>query len=96
MSTEKIYPKGLRVFPKHQNAPDFVIAEVIVTPNELFAWLKENQSLLKDYKGEKQLRLQMLNGNKGMYFVVNTFEPSESKPEAKRVVNDISSSNLPF
>ena len=73
---EKIYPSGLRTFPKNEKAPDFVLGTLLITPNELFAWLKENENLLTDYKGSKQLKLQILNGNKGIYFVVDTFKPT--------------------
>lgn len=74
MATEKIYPKGLRTFAPHEKAPAFVLGTLIITPNELFAWLKENPQLLKEYKDEKQLRLNILNGDKGIYFVVDTYE----------------------
>lgn len=87
MTQIKIYPKGLRTFPKNEKQPEFVLGSLVITPNELVSWLRENESLLTDYKGEKQLRLQMLNGNKGIYFVVDTY--SKDKELTK---ND----NLPF
>jgi len=74
MSTEKIYPKGIMVFPPHEKAPSFVKGDVIISPNILFAWLKENAELLSDYKGEKQLKLQLLEGNKGLYLNVLTYQ----------------------
>lgn len=95
MSTEKIYPKGLRVFPKHANAPEFVMATVVISPNELLAWLKENTHLLTEYKDEKQLKLQMLNGNKGPYMVVDTYVPQTQTAQAQPQTN-LSKDNLPF
>ena len=103
MATEKIYPKGIMCFPKHASAPSFVIGTVVITPNELFKWLKENESLLTEYKGEKQIKLQMLTGSKGPYMVVDTYKKdsqTESAPEMKG--NDFdgtsngSSDSLPF
>jgi hypothetical protein len=73
MTQIKIYPKGLRTFPKNEKQPDFVLGTLMITPNELVSWLRENESLLTDYKGTKQLKLQMLNGDKGIYFVVDTY-----------------------
>jgi len=75
MAETKIYPKGIMCFEKHKNAPDFVLGSMVITPNQLMAWLRENEGLLTEYKGEKQLRLQVLNGNKGMYLAVDTYKP---------------------
>ncbi len=80
---EKIYPKGIITFPKNDKAPDFVLGSMVITPNDFFAWLKENEKLLVEYNGKKQMKFQILNGNKGLYFVVDTFVPTpkaETKP----------------
>lgn len=79
---EKIYPKGLRTFPKHEKQPDFVLGALIIDPNELFEWLQENKHLLTEYKEKKQLKLQILRGDKGISFVVDTYKP-EPKAEVK-------------
>jgi len=75
---EKIYPKGMITFPKNEKAPDFVLGTLIISPNELNAWLRENENLLTEYNGKKQLKLQILNGNKGIYFTVDTFVPKSA------------------
>ena len=87
MTNIKIYPKGLRTFPKNEKQPDFVLGTLMVTPNELINWIRENESLLIEYKGNKQLKLQMLNGDKGIYFVVDTYS------KQKQFEKD---DNLPF
>jgi len=92
MATEKIYPKGVRCFPKHEKQPDFVLGAMVITPNELFAWLKENQHLLTEYKSEKQLKLQILTGEKGIYLTVDTWKPTETAAKPERVKQD----DLPF
>ena len=74
--SETIYPKGVRIFAPHSNAPDFVKGTVIITPNELFKFCKENEEYMTDYKGEKQLKLQLLENDKGLYVKVDTWKPS--------------------
>ena len=91
--SEKIYPKGIITFPKNEKQPDFVLGSMVITPNDLFAWLKENESLLTDYNGKKQMKFQVLNGDKGVYFVVDTFVPTP-KAESKPAIEEDNS--LPF
>lgn len=75
MSNEKIYVKGLRTFKPNEKAPDFVKGTLIISPNELMEFLRENEGMMTDYKGTKQLRCQILDGNNGLYFTVDTFKP---------------------
>jgi hypothetical protein len=77
MKKEKVFPKGMMAFKPNEKAPDFVKASVMVTPNELISWLKENSDYLTDYKGNKQLKLQLLENEKGLYFVVDTYQPTK-------------------
>lgn len=77
MSTEKFYPEGMRAFSPRQGGPDFVKGTLVITPNALFKWLKENPSLLTEYNGEKQLKLQILDGKKGLYLQVDTYKKAE-------------------
>lgn len=82
MAEDKVLPKGIRFFDKHDNAPDFVIGSMVITPNQLVAWLKENPSLLSEYNGEKQIRLQVLKAKSGgLYSVVDTYKKGEQKPQ---------------
>ena len=80
---EKIYPAGIRSFKKKDNQPDFVIGTVVITLNELVKFCKEKPELLSEYNGEKQLVLQHLSGNKGPYFVVDTYKPKEKEEESQ-------------
>jgi len=77
MKKEKVFPKGMMAFKPNEKAPDFVKASVMVTPNELISWLKENSDYLTDYNGNKQLKLQLLENDKGLYFVVDTYQPTK-------------------
>lgn len=85
---DQILPEGLRFFPKHANAPDFVLGTMIITPNTLFAWLKANPELLTDYNGDKQVRLQLLNSKQGkLYAAVDTYKAEpKSKPAPRQTL----------
>ncbi len=81
---DQILPEGIRFFPKHANAPDFVLGTMVITPNDLYAWLKANEQLLSEYQGKKQIKLQLLNSKQGkLYAAVDTYkaEPKASNPE---------------
>lgn len=92
---EKIYPKGIMCFPKNEKAPEFVLGTMVITPNQLMQWLRENEGLMSEYKGEKQLRCQVLNGNKGIYLQVDTYKKTEGATTGNQngVVTD---DDLPF
>lgn len=92
MANEKIYPKGIMCFKKHEKAPDFVIGTVVITPRDLIDWLKTNEKYLTDYNGAKQLKLQMLSGTKGPYMVVDDYKANASEPKATPAPID----DLPF
>ena len=81
--SEKIYVKGLRTFKPHEKAPDFVKGTLIITPNELVQFAKENEQYLTEYNGSKQLKCQILDGDKGLYFVVDTYKPDSKGSTSK-------------
>lgn len=73
---DQILPEGIRFFPKHQNAPDFVIGSMVVTMNDLFEFCKQRPELLTEYNSKKQLKLQLLRSKEGkLYAAVDTFKP---------------------
>lgn len=78
---DKIFPEGIRIFKPRQGAPDFVKGYVVITPNTLIAWLKKNPDFLKEYNGEKQLNLDLLEGKQGLYVAVNTYQKQGAKEE---------------
>jgi hypothetical protein len=86
--TDIIFCEGVRVFAPHDNAPDFVIATVIITPRELVDWIKENSDVLVQYKEEKQLNLQLLESKAGdLYFAVNAYGSEREPAKAKQVAS---------
>lgn len=101
MAQEKVFPKGISVFPPRNGAPEFVKGSVVVTIDDLVQFAKDNEQYLSEYNGKKQLRLDLLDGTKnGLYFQVNTFKPQQPATDGKShaatpMVDDLDS-QLPF
>ena len=85
--------EGVRLFELSKNAPDFVIARGVITPNELVAFLKNNPKFLTEYEGAKQVKFQILTPKEGgaPYMSLDTFKPNSG--EAPKKDDD---SDLPF
>lgn len=85
MADDKVLPQGLRFFAPHDNAPDFVIASLVITPNELVQFLKDNPTLLTEYNGKKQIKLQVLRAKSGtIYANVDTYKKGEQQPKQQQ------------
>lgn len=77
---EQILPEGIRLFPKHEKAPDFVIAAMVITLSDLEKFFKDKPELLTEYNGKKQLKLQILKSKDGKpYATVDTFKKTGSR-----------------
>ena len=59
--SERITAKGIRAFKPHEKAPSWVKASVVISVNELNDFIRANESLLTEYNGNKQLKLQLLH-----------------------------------
>jgi hypothetical protein len=93
--SEKVYPKGLRTFPPRAEAPDFVKGTLIITLNEFFNFCKERPDLMTEYNDQKQLKCNILEGDKGLYFQVDTWRPdANQQPEPQPEVDG--NNDLPF
>ena len=79
---EQKFPKGIRAFKPRENAPDFVVTELVINLKELGIFWRENDDLLTDYKGEDQLKLTVLKSKDGTKhnIQVNTFKPKTDVP----------------
>ncbi len=77
---EKIFADGIRAFGPRQGAPDFVIGQLLITPNDLIAWLRANPDYLQESQYGKQIRfdIQRSKDGTGINCPVNTYR----KPEA--------------
>lgn len=98
MSDEKILPKGIRFFQKHEKAPEFVLGTLIISLNELVQFCKDNPSLLSEYNGQKQLKLQVKKSKGGnLYADIDTYKPGQSAPEPSPTANkEQPGDDLPF
>jgi hypothetical protein len=75
---DQIFPKGVRLFNKHEKAPEFVIGSLVITLNELVQFCKDNPSLLTEYNGQKQLKLQIVKTKSGnLSATVDTYKKEE-------------------
>lgn len=83
---EQKFPKGIRAFKPRENAPQFVVSELVIDPKELVQYCNDNKNLLTDYKGADQLKLTVLLSKDGTKhnIQVNTFKPK------------VESTDLPF
>ena len=99
---DKVFAKGIRTFAKKDSQPDFVLGELVITPNELFAWLKgEGAQYLTEYKDVKQLKLQVTKSRDGgLMLAVNTYkkdaQPQESYANASTSSAKKDEDSLPF
>jgi len=95
MADQKL-PEGIRLFQKNDNAPDFVIASMVITLDDLTKYFKENQDLLTEFNSKKQLRLQILKSKEGKpYAAVDTFKPTPKVQNRNVEVIELES-DLPF
>ena len=93
---DKVFAKGIRTSAKKDSQPDFVLGELVITPNELFTWLKgEGAQYLTEYKETKQLKLQVTKSRDGgLMLAVNTYKPQSQTEAPKPKVED--TDGLPF
>ena len=98
---DKIFPKGLRIFKKNDKFPESVICSMVVTPDELNAFCIDNPNLMTEYKGQQQLKVQVLRSIDGnLYCAVDTWKPSgeatQSAPLPGKAPELPDDSGLPF
>lgn len=78
-----IFPKGVRFFDPHPNAPKSIKGSVVIALNELVQFCKDNPDLLSDYKGVKQIKLQLVEKKQGGLFLsVDTYKKENKEAES--------------
>jgi len=92
--------KGIRLFPKKDSQPDFVIASGVLTPDDLNAFLIDNKEHESEYQGQKQFRIQVLKGKdaSGPYIVLDTYKAAASPTQAPQAAPELPETDelLPF
>ena len=73
---ETIYPKGMRLWPPRDNAPDFIKGSLTVHMDTFTEWAQEHT----DEKG--YVRLDLKEGRDGaLYLALNTFKKGEKRKD---------------
>jgi hypothetical protein len=67
---ENIYPKGMRLWPPREGAPEFVRGKLSVHLDTFMEWAAP----LVDEKG--YVALDLKNGREGLYLQLNTYKKS--------------------
>ena len=87
---EKIFAEGVRTFKKSDKAPDFVLGKIVITPEKLAAFMDKNPLYCNEYKGDRQISLQItLSKDGALVAAVDTWKPANSQAS-------IGSGDLPF
>lgn len=76
---EVVFVDGLRVFAPRENAPDWIIANLVVTVAELDQFLRKKYSA-----GETSLNIDIRRSKGGKYYAsVSNFKPKEHPAKAQ-------------
>jgi hypothetical protein len=94
--SDTIYTEGMRIFAPRNEAPDFVKGTIIITPNELFKFFKDQEEHKTEYNGETQFRLQLLEGRNGLYTTLDTYKPQNNEQNKEVPVQEPNQDDLPF
>lgn len=74
--TSKDFPKGIICFNPHDNAPDFVLGNLVINKDELEEWLNDpsNDNFHDNKKYGLQLKLDILKSKSGdVYLKINRY-----------------------
>lgn len=63
---------GLSIFPKKQNQPAFVLGEVVLNPDELFAFIQNNPQYRSKKDGKIRMQMKVSKANK-LYLDINVY-----------------------
>lgn len=90
-----IFVNGLSARKPHENAPNFVIADISANVVSLHEWLNANQGLANE-KGFINLQLKESKAGK-FYIAVNDYKPKNEVPVGDSVANPVVvDEKLPF
>ncbi len=85
----KKFPEGIYAKKPHENAPDFVIANISIEENTLSNWLSEQK--------EAWINLELLKGKNGKYYLaLNEWKPSKVMENNDPATADITDDDVPF
>lgn len=87
---EKIFAEGVRTFKKSDKAPDFVLGKIVITPEKLAAFMDKNPSYCNEYKGDRQISLQItLSKDGALVAAVDTWKPNHGYSQKETTTQTI-------
>lgn len=76
MENKVIFVDGLNIYTPSTNAPEWVKADMVISPTQLVKWLEKNDQYLREGKRGLELRLQIKQSAQGkLYASVDTYQP---------------------
>lgn len=74
---EQKFPQGVRAFKPRENAPDFIVTELVIAIDLLIQYMNDNPDVCSYWNTEKQIKLTVLKSKDGTKHnvQVNTFKP---------------------
>lgn len=69
-----IFPDGLNYYQPHHQAPSFIKGEILIQPNKLLAFLKDNKQHMTPKGYFKFVLKESKNGN--YYLSLDTYKPA--------------------
>jgi hypothetical protein len=81
-NTKTKYVNGVRLFNPGDNAPQNLLANVLITPKLLIECLKQDevQDAKSEYKGDTQYKANLWKNDDGsLSMSFNTYKPTEQK-----------------
>ena len=87
MAQDAIFAEGISVFAPREQAPEFVLGDVVIDVNAFVNWVKQNQTYLGN---DKKLRLSLKRSQNGKpYMDVNTYKPQPKQEAAPQLVDEL-------
>lgn len=80
--TEKQFPEGISAYKPNPNAPEFIIADILVK-KDFIAYFNTNSK-----HGEMRLQVKLSKGGK-YYIDINDYQKPSTVPEVKKEIKEI-------
>jgi len=106
MADKKVFIGGVRLFPAKQGAPTWVVANGVISLDDLAKFVKEQKELkenITEYQGKPQIKFQITKSDRdgSMSMSVDTYKggAGQSKTNAQtnnRPASNVDEESLPF
>jgi hypothetical protein len=94
MSEEKDFVDGMIVKRPHENAPDFIKANISIKLDEFKGWIGQ---FVKNNPGDEWINIDIKESQKGkLYAERNTYKPEQKQPAADPKPELIKDDDIPW